>query len=204
MVPPSPAGDATELADHPGSWPVVDSETLFGDHRVFGLRRDRVQRPGHPDDLHDRLVVEHPGAVVVLAVDDQDRVCCLRQYRHAGQGWFVELPAGLKDAEGEDPRETAARELREEAELQAAEWTLLLDLVPSAGILAERQHVFLARDLSPASRGEFELRGEEAEMQLFWAPVDDLVEAALAGRISESPLVAAVLAYAHQRRAGRL
>lgn len=201
-APGNPAGSA--LADLPGSWPVVDRETVFGDHPVFGFRRDTVHRPDHPDDTHARLVVEHPGAVVVLAVDDQERVCCLRQYRHAGQGWFVELPAGLKDAAGEDPRDTAARELREEAELQASEWRLLLDLVPSAGILEERQHVFLARGLSPVSRGDFELHGEEAEMELFWTPVDELVEAALAGRISESPLVAAVLAYTHLRRGGRL
>ncbi|GAB3993530.1 NUDIX hydrolase [Nocardioides marmoraquaticus] len=183
---------------------MVESETVFGDHPVFGLRRDTVHRPDHPDDTHARLVVEHPGAVVVLAVDDQERVCCLRQYRHAGQGWFVELPAGLKDAAGEDPRDTAARELREEAELQASDWRLLLDLVPSAGILEERQQVFLARGLSPVSRGDFELHGEEAEMELFWTPVDELVGAALAGRISESPLVAAVLAYTHLRREGRL
>lgn len=201
-APGTPAGSA--LADLPGSWPVVGSETVFGDHPAFGFRRDTVHRPGHPDDTHARLVVEHPGAVVVLAVDDEGRVCCLRQYRHAGQGWFVELPAGLKDAAGEDPRDTAARELREEAELQASEWRLLLDLVPSAGILEERQQVFLARGLSPVSRGDFELHGEEAEMELFWTPVDELVEAALAGRISESPLVAAVLAYTHLRREGRL
>ncbi|HET7350105.1 MAG TPA: NUDIX hydrolase [Marmoricola sp.] len=192
-----------ELADTPLTWPVLRSRDIHRDTWVVGLREDVVQRPGHPETMH-RLVLEHPGAVVVLAVDEQRRVCCLRQYRHAGGGDFVELPAGLLDKGGEDPRVTAARELREEAQLQAEDWHHLLTLNPSAGITTELQHIYLARGLSHADRGDFELRGEEAEMEQFWAPVDELLEAVLAGQVREGPLAAAVLAFDALERRGRL
>jgi ADP-ribose pyrophosphatase len=149
-------------------------------------------------------VFEHPGAVVVLAVDEHERVCCLRQYRHPAQGRFVELPAGLRDGDDEDPLETARRELREEAELEAGDWRLLFELAPSAGISDERHRCYLARDLRPAGRGDFELHHEEADMERLWVPVDDLVDAVLGGRVGESPIATCVLAYAVLRQRGDL
>ena len=194
-----------EIADTPESWLVEGSRDLYRGDWLMALRADAVRRPGDATgEPFERWVFEHPGAVVVLAVDDQERVCCLRQYRHPAQGRFVELPAGLRDSDGEDPVETAKRELREEAELEAGEWRRLFDLNPSAGITTERQVCYLARDLRPASRGDFALEHEEADMERFWVPVDDLVEAVLDGRIGESPIAVCVLAYDALRRRGRL
>jgi ADP-ribose pyrophosphatase len=192
------------LADRPFSWPVVASRDLHRDDWVVALREDVVHRPDHPEELFRRLVVEHPGAVVVLAVDEEERVCCVRQYRHAAGGVLVELPAGICDADGEDPQVTAARELREEAELAAEHWRHLMTLNPSAGITTELHRIYLARGLSHADRGDFELHAEEAEMEKVWIPVDDLIDAVLDGRIQESPLAAAVLAYDVLRRRGEL
>ena len=194
------------VEDVPESWPVESSHDLHRDDWIVALRADVVRRPGAAADEEPftRYVLEHPGAVVVLAVDDEERVCCLRQYRHPAQGRFVELPAGLRDADGEDPLETARRELREEAELEASDWRRLFDLHPSAGITAERQVVFLARGLSPVSRGDFALEHEEADMERLWVPVDELVDGVLAGRITESPIAAAVLAYTVLRQRGEL
>ena len=186
------------------SWPVVESRDLHRDAWVVALREDSVQRPGHPEEVLRRLVIEHPGAALVLAVDDQERACCIRQYRHAAGGVFTELPAGICDVEGEDPQLTAERELREEVELQAERWRHLLTLNPSAGITTELHHIYLATGLSYADRGDFELHGEEAELETVWVPVDELIEAVLEGRIAESPLAAAVLAYDALRRRGRL
>ena len=76
------------------------SREIHRDNWVVALREDTVQRPDHPDETFGRLVLEHPGAVIVLAVDDEERVCCIRQYRHAGGAVFVELPAGICDAQG--------------------------------------------------------------------------------------------------------
>lgn len=195
---------AEEIADQPLSWPVHGSRDLHRDAWVVGLREDVVQRPGHPEDTFRRLVMEHPGAVVVLAIDDEGNACCLRQYRHAGGGLFIELPAGILDRDGEDPQLTGARELREEAQLQAEEWRHLLTLNPSAGITTELHHIYLARRLSHADRGDFELKAEEAELEVVWVPFADLLEAVLAGQVREGPLAAAVLAYDALDRRGRL
>ena len=196
--------DPQGLADQPFSWPVTSSRYLHQDSWVVSLREDTVHRPDHPEESFRRLVLEHPGAAVVLAVDEHERVCCLRQYRHAAGGLLVELPAGICDAEGDDPQVTAARELREEAELQATDWRHLATLNPSAGITTELHRIYLARGLSHADRGDFELKAEEAELVKFWVPVDDLIDAVLDGRVQESPMAVAVLAYDVLRRRGEL
>jgi ADP-ribose pyrophosphatase len=99
---------------------------------------------------------------------------------------------------------TAERELREEVELKAEHWRHLMTLNPSAGITTELHRIYLARGLSRADRGDFELHAEEAELEQVWVPVEDLIEAVLDGRIQESPLAAAVLAYDVLKRRGRL
>lgn len=191
-----------ELADEPAEWPVTASRDLHRDDWIVALREDTVERPGHPGQGFSRVVLEHPGAVVVLAVDEDERVLCLKQYRHANQARFVEIPAGLRDAGDEPPEDTARRELREEAELEARDWTLLASVFPSAGITSERQFIYLARGLSPCDRGDFELKHEEAEMTASWVPMADLLDAVLAGKVRESPLVVAVLAYDALARRG--
>ncbi|HET8560288.1 MAG TPA: NUDIX hydrolase [Marmoricola sp.] len=201
---PARASSARQLRDEPVRWPVVGTRDLHRDDWVVALREDQVQRPGHPEESFPRLVVEHPGAVIVLAVDDQERVCCLRHYRHAAGAVFVELPAGLRDTHGEDPVETGRRELREEAELAAGEWRHLLTLRPSAGITDEEHVLYLARDLRHADRGDFPLLHEEAEMEVTWVPMADLLGAVLDGRVTEGPLATCVLAYDVLKRRGRL
>lgn len=192
------------LADRAASWPVVRSQEVYRDEWVVAVRKDVITRPEHPEQEFARITVEHPGAVIVLAVDDDERVLCLRQYRHASGHVFVELPAGLRDADDEPPVETAKRELREEAEMSATSWRRLLSTYPSAGLTDEVHEIFLARDLTPVSRGDFEMKHEEAEIEVFWTPVDDLIEAVLTGRVRQGPLAQAVLAYDAHRRRGTL
>ena len=191
------------LADRPMSWPVVASKDLHRDDWVMALREDVITRPGHPEQF-SRISLEHPGAVIVLAVDDQERVMCLRQYRHTSGHAFVELPAGLRDAGDEPAVETAKRELQEEVELEASDWRLLLSTFPSAGITDEVHEIFLARGLTHAPRGDFEMRHEEAEMEHFWVPMADLLDAVLEGRVRQGPLAQAVLAYTVLRQRGVL
>src|SRR3954467_1800819 len=181
-----------ELADRPMAWPVVSSQDLPRDDWVVALREDRITRPGHPEEF-SRISLEHPGAVVVLAVDDDERVLCLRQYRHPARMRMLELPAGLLDVAGEDPRAAAERELLEEAGLEADDWTRLVSAYSSPGISTEEIHYFLARGVRGADRGDFRPAHEEADMETLWVAFDDLLAACLDGRVHDAPVLIAVL-----------
>ncbi len=180
-----------ELSDVPESWPVLATEDLYRTDWVMALRLDEIHAPENAQSFQ-RLVLEHPGAVIVLAVDDRRRAYCLWQYRHPAHRRFVELPAGLLDADGESPEDTARRELREEAGLEAGAWTLLGSTWSSPGITSEVMHFFLARDLRDVD-DDFERTHEEAEMTGEWVPVAELRTAVLEGRVGDGPLVQALL-----------
>jgi ADP-ribose pyrophosphatase len=180
-----------ELSDVPESWPVLATEDLYRTDWVMALRLDEIHAPENAQSFQ-RLVLEHPGAVIVLAVDDRRRAYCLWQYRHPAHRRFVELPAGLLDADGESPEDTARRELREEAGLEAGAWTLLGSTWSSPGITSEVMHFFLARDLRDVD-DDFERTHVEAEMTGEWVPVAELRTAVLDGLVGDGPLVQALL-----------
>jgi 8-oxo-dGDP phosphatase len=184
-----------ELRDEPESWPVHASEDVWRGPAPFAVRLDQVSIPGQ-DETFGRVVVEHPGAVVILAVDDDERALVLRQYRHPSGMRFVELPAGLLDVPGEDPLAAARRELLEEGGLEASDWQHLNTIHNSPGISDERVETYLARGLREADRGDFALEHEEADMTVHWVPVADLLDAVLARTLTDGPLVIAVLTYA--------
>lgn len=192
----SAPADGDGLVDRPESWPVVSTEDVLRGGAPFAVRRDVVRVPGS-DATMTRVVVEHPGAVVVLAVDEQERALVLQQYRHPAQQRVVELPAGLLDQPDEDPVVAAQRELLEEGALEAEEWTHLSTVLSSPGMSGERVEVYLARGLRAVpDRGGFLLEHEEADMTLHWVPVADLLEAALAGRITDGSGLVALYTYA--------
>ena len=173
------------------------------DDWVVAVRRDTISRPGHPEDQFGRLVVEDPGAVVILAIDEDDRVVVVRQYRHPAQMRLVELPAGKLDQPGEDPLVAARRELREEAALEAGRWTHLMTTWASPGITSETHALFLATELREVPR-DFDPHHEEADMILERVPRLELIEAVLDGRVADAPLVTAILAHEQLRSQGRL
>jgi 8-oxo-dGTP pyrophosphatase MutT (NUDIX family) len=143
--------------------------------RVMALRADHVVMPG--GRVATREIVEHAGAVAIAALDEDDRLMMIFQYRHAVRRRLWELPAGLLDQVGEDPVEAAARELREEAGLEASDWSVLLDVVPSPGFSDESVRAFLARGLTEVQRPELG-DDEEADLELRWMPLDDAVTVA--------------------------
>ncbi|MGQ0481739.1 MAG: NUDIX domain-containing protein [Pseudonocardia sp.] len=171
-------------------FPVAGSADIYRG-RVLALRSDRVEMPG--GRLAVREVVEHLGAVAVAALDADDRLAVIDQYRHPVGRRLCELPAGLLDVKGEDPALTAARELAEEAGLAAAEWSVLLDVVPSPGFCDESVRVYLAGGLTGVDRpkpGD----DEEADLRIGWLPLAEAVHAVLAGEIVNAVTAAAVLA----------
>ena len=131
--------------------------------RIVDLGIETVELPnGERAELE---IVRHPGGAAAVAVDEEDRVCLLHQYRHASGGWLWELPAGKLDP-GETPFSTARRELREEAGIRADEWTELGNMHSSPGILAEIVHLYLARGLRPVARDH-----ESHEViEIHWVP----------------------------------
>ena len=183
---------STELSDVPEAWPVTATRHLYRADWVMALREDEITAPGSPERF-SRWVLEHPGAVIVLAVDDDGRAFCQRQYRHPARRRFVELPAGLLDQEGEPPLEAARRELREEARLEAEDWTLLGSTWSSPGISSEVMHLFLARGLRDVQDDDFEATHEEADMSTHWVPLTELLAAVLDGRLGDGPLVQTLL-----------
>jgi 8-oxo-dGTP pyrophosphatase MutT (NUDIX family) len=176
---------------------VVASERVY-DGRVIALRRDEVSMPGDTTGVRD--VVEHPGAVAVVALDDQDRVVLVRQYRHPVRRALEELPAGILDVEGEPAYDTVKRELAEEAGLAADEWHVLVDLLTSPGMTDEASRIYLARGLREVERDVQE--HEEAEMTSSRVPLKDVVRRVLSGEYENSLLVVGALAADQARRDG--
>lgn len=186
----------TGLRDEVEHWPVHESTDLHRDSWVVALRRDTISAPGQPEKRFGRLVLEHPGSVIVLALDDRRRVLCLRQYRHVVGHRLVELPAGLCDVAGESPVEVGRRELLEEAGVRADRWTPLLSVWASPGISDEVQHLVLAEGLHEADRGDHVPQHEEADLEVLWVPVEELLEAVFDGRVRDAPLASALFAWA--------
>ncbi len=186
----------TDIRDEPGSWPVRASSVLLREH-IVTVRRDTVELPD--GELVSREVVEHPGAVAILALDDEDRVLMIRQYRHPAGATLWEIPAGLRDVAGEPLVQTAGRELLEEAGYRAATWHVLADYLSSPGITTERLRVFLARDLTvvPPAEREYVPEHEEAYLTTAWVPLADAVRGILAGELHNGVAAVGILsAYA--------
>lgn len=157
---------------------------------ILALRRDRVAMPGGGSAT--REVVEHYGAVAVAAVDEAGRVALVYQYRHPLGHRLWELPAGLLDIAGEDSQRAAARELLEEAGIEAGTWRVLVDAAASPGFTDEVVRVFLATGLSHPGRGES--HDEEADMTVHWVPLSEAVSMVMAGEVVNAIAVAGILA----------
>jgi 8-oxo-dGTP pyrophosphatase MutT (NUDIX family) len=189
----------TELRDAEWHWPVKGRPRKAKGAFVV-LRTDPVRMPD--GDVACRDVVEHPGAVAVVALDQAGRVLLIRQYRHPAGHLLWEIPAGLRDVPGEPVHHTGERELREETGYTARTWHVLADFFTSPGISTERVIVFLARDVAEvpdAQRGP-PLRHEEAYLQSAWVPLDRAVQLFLAGELHNGVTAVGILAaYAAQQ-----
>jgi len=188
------------LRDRLDPRPVLSAVRSF-EGRVWDVVTEEVDL-GAGGVVH-RHFVEHTGAVAVLALDDQDRVVLVQQYRHPVGAFEWELPAGLLDVDHEPAHLAAARELLEEADLAAGEWHLLLDHNASPGGSSESLRVFLARDLREVPLAERHQRdAEELGMPVRRVPLDEVVDAVLGGDLHNGTLMIAVLAAARLRERG--
>ena len=175
------------MGDH--EFEAVNSETIYVG-RIFALRADDVRMPG--GNIARREVVEHYGAVAILALDDDNNVMLVYQYRHPLGRRLWELPAGLLDLGGEPPHITAARELKEEAGLEATEWRVLVDLVSAPGFSDESVRVYLATGIADVGRPD--AHDEEADLQVKWFSLEEARRMVLDGEIVNSIAIAGILA----------
>jgi 8-oxo-dGTP pyrophosphatase MutT (NUDIX family) len=186
------------VADIREPLPIIDSQEQFVG-RIWSVRSDTVDFDGR---LVVRDVLLHLGAVAVIALDEQDRVLLIRQYRHPVAMALFEPPAGLLDVPGELPWDTAARELAEESGYEAGSWQVLVDFMNSPGGSSEAIRVYLARDLRPLVGGR-PLTGEaeEAHLPRAWVDLDEAKDLVLRGLIASPSAVCGILA-AWAARAG--
>jgi 8-oxo-dGDP phosphatase len=181
------------IADVPEQWPVVSTAELARG-RLVAVRTDKVRTPDN--QIAERDVVLHPGAVAVLALDDAQRVLLIRQYRHPVGRLLWEIPAGLRDVAGEPLWVAARRELMEEAGYRARDWRVLADYYSSPGFSTERLRVFLARDLEyvPEAERHFVPEAEEAYLISSWLPLDEAVHKVFAGDLHNGVAALGLLA----------
>ncbi len=168
---------------------TASTETVYTG-KILALRVDEVRMPG--GHTARREVTEHYGAVAVVAIDDENNIAMVHQYRHPIGRRLWELPAGLLDVAGEAPPVSAGRELAEEVGLAAQHWRLLVDLVTAPGFSDESVRVYLATGLTDVGRPE--AHDEEADLTMRWFPLEDAVQMALAAEVVNGIAVAGILA----------
>lgn len=173
-----------DLADAAVSpWPVKRSERHY-ETPYIALDVDTIEAPD--SSAHERAVVRPNDAIGVLAIDDEDRILLVEQYRHSARRRLLEIPAGVMDIAGESAERTAQRELAEEADVRAERWEVLAESVVTPGYSTERWTLFRATGLSAVPEADrTERHAEEADMAQWWIGFDAAVAAVRDGRITD-------------------
>ena len=183
-----------EIADQLSPHEVTASEVVWSG-RIVDMIKDHVIVVEGAEPVV-REYTRHPGAVAVVVLRGEsggEEILLERQYRHPVKAELWEIPAGLLDIPGEDPRIAAERELAEEADLVADRWDVLVDYFTSPGGSTEPLRIFLARDLRAADE-VFDREDEEATMEYAWVRLDDALTMVLDGRLHNPSAVIGVLA----------
>ena len=165
---------------------MTESRKKVFQGKIISLEIDQVELPNGVQI--EMEIVRHPGGAAVVAIDDKQRTCLLKQYRYACDGWVWELPAGKID-HNEEPLLTAQRELQEEAGRRAAQWQSLGHMISSPGVFTEIVHCYLATELSVC---DTEHEAEEL-IEIHWIPFEEAFQWALDNRINDAKSVIGLL-----------
>ena len=165
-----------------------DSSRTAYDGELIGVT---VERWGE----HEREIVEHPGAVAIVAIDREDMLTLVRQRREAVRTELVELPAGTLE-EGEAPLASARRELQEETGLTGGTWRQVAEFYTTPGFCRERMHLFFAEELE---RGDASPESDEELEVVRWARAEIAERVA---EIEDAKTLAGLLLYLHHSEAG--
>lgn len=171
---------------------LVERKDIYSG-RVIQVSVDTVDLPnGRRIPLE---LVRHPGGAAAVAIDAGNRVCLLRQFRHAAGGFIYELPAGKLEPD-EPPAATVARELVEEAGMSASRWESLGEYLSSPGVFTEVIHLYLATGLAVAAANP---EADEV-FQVEWWPMETAVEKALSGELKDAKTIIGILRAAARRK----
>jgi ADP-ribose pyrophosphatase len=181
---------------------VVVGSDLLHRGRYLSLRIDTIERAD--GSRARREIVGHPGAVAIVAIDADDRVALVRQWRVAAGTALLEIPAGTLDVDAatdevEDPDVAAARELEEETGLRAGTWRRLTSFWTAPGFATELMHLYLATDLAPAVDERLG-PDEDERLELVWQAFDEAVAAAARGVLADAKSIVGLLLVDHLRR----
>lgn len=160
---------------------LEDKKTVFTG-KIVAMETAKAHLPnGHSMEVD---IVRHPGGAAVVALNEQNRVCMLKQYRCVFDQWIWELPAGKID-HNEPPFDTAQRELEEEAGVRASSWTELGYMISSPGVFTEKVYLYLARELQTVPQDN-----EDHEVfEVHWLEMKEILEWAKNGKISDAKTV---------------
>ena len=194
-------GTSSAIADEESNRTLHSQSTVY-QGRIWNIVSDTFSLTPDSEPL-TRDYIDHPGAVAVVVLNENHQVLLLRQYRHPVQMNLWEIPAGLLDVEGEDHLAGAARELAEEADLEAAQWDVLADFFNSPGSSSEAIRIYLARGITEVPEELRHVRTEEeAEIEFAWVDLEEAAAAVVGGRIHNPSAVVGILAAAHAARTG--
>lgn len=178
-------------SDQPVEIPALETK-LIHKGMVWDLVSDSFNFNG---EILTREYVLHPGAVAVLAINDQDQLLLLKQYRRPVGSYLWEFPAGLMDVPGESRLDCAKRELAEEASLEAEFWEELISFHATPGGNSETITIFIAKQLSKAN-SDYVTSGEEKDMPQTWVPISEAIKSVLNSEIRSPTAVVGIMAYA--------
>lgn len=174
----------------------LSSEKIF-EGKVFDITKDEIQLVNGNTAL--REVVHHNGGASVVAINEKGEVALVRQFRYAAGREMVEIPAG-KIEPGEDPKNTAIRELEEEAGVKAEKITDFGQVLPTCAYCTEIIYIYLATGLTPAKQN----LDEDEFLDVFWLQLEEAVEMVMDGRIDDAKTVSGLLRAWKLRQSGEI
>ena len=195
---------AQPFGDDPLEEHVIASEVVHRG-RYLEFRVDTIERADGTTGTRD--VAGHPGAIAVLAFDDDGRLLLVRQWRSPADRAMLEIPAGTLDVHDgvtEDPEVASRRELEEETGHRATTWRKLAEFWTAPGFTSELMHLYLATGIAGADGDERLVPDEDERLELYHLTLDEALDRIASGEICDAKTILAVLWADRLRRAGEL
>lgn len=174
-----------------GEYKILETETIYT-HKLLKLNIQKIKTP--KDKIVNWINISHKGAVAILPIDEDGNILLIKQYRNNALGYVYEIPAGCIE-KGEDPLETAKRELEEETGYKCNKIKKMFSFFPAIGTSDEKIHFYIAKDLIKTSTN-FD---EDEIIETYKFKIDNIIEMIDTGKIVDGKLITAVMSYIARR-----